>query len=89
MGGTDMLTPQDPLLILWRSQKVHKHLTDEFIADAIAEAYERVDAIATRGLTAGARDLAASYIVRMARQHCDERQSLSEIVGMLTGGAAP
>ena len=81
-----MLTPDHPTLLLWRSQKVHKHLTDDFITDAISSAYDRVDAIATRELTSGARDLAASYLVRMASQHCDERQSLSEIVEMLTGG---
>lgn len=81
-----MLTPNDPLLIFWRSQKANKHLTNEFICDAIATAYKQIDVIATRQMTAGARDLAASYLVRMSGQQCDERQSPSEIVTMLVGG---
>lgn len=81
-----MLTPDHPLLVLWRSQRVNTFLTDEFIADAIIDAYRRVDSIATRQMTTGARDLAASYIVRMSSQHCDERAALRDIVEMLSGG---
>jgi len=81
-----MLTPNDPLLILWRSQRANRPLTDDFIEDSIRYAYARVDAIATRELTNSCRDLAASYIVRMSGHQCDERQSLCEIVEMLTGG---
>ena len=82
-----MMTPDDPLLSFWRSQKSNRHITDEFIRDAINAAYARVDGIATRKMTPGARDLAASYIVRMSAQHCDERDALRDIVAMLTGGA--
>ncbi len=82
-----MITPDDPLLIFWRSQKSNRHITDDFIRDAINAAYKRIDTIATRKMTPGARDLAASYIVRMCSQHCDERDALRDIVGMLTGGA--
>lgn len=81
-----MITPDDPTLALWRLQKVNRHLSDDYLAGAILAAYRRIDSIATRQMTAGARDLAASYVVRMSSQHCDERQALRDIVHMLTGG---
>ena len=81
-----MITPDDPTLALWRLQRVNRHLSDDYLAGVILAAYRRVDSIATRQMTAGARDLAASYVVRMSRQHCDARQALHEIVHWLTGG---
>lgn len=80
-----MLTLDHPSIVLWRASI--KHVTDDFLYDAIDNAYARVDEIATRPMSEGARDLAAMYVVRLQAQHCDERQALTEIVEFLTGGA--
>lgn len=79
-----MLTPSHPLLALWRAS--NRQITDVSLDEQIARAYARVDAIAKRTLTSGARDLAASFIVRISFGYSEERDTLKDIVQLLTGG---
>ena len=82
-----MITPDDPMLVIWRADPANSQLTDANLCEAITTAYARVDAIAKRAMTQGARDLAAGYIVRIKGGHHDEKDTLREIVELLTGGA--
>lgn len=80
-----MLTPDDPLLLIWRAQPANRRFTDEAITHAIGDAYATIDNRANRTMTSGARDLAASYQLRMTLTPKHERELLSDLVDLLLG----